>query len=56
MVESKIIINRKDYVAICERLEKINSDINLFREFKDNSILDNMEKHIAVIQNILIED
>ena len=55
MVESKVIINRKDYVEICERLETLACDISLFRESKDNSILDVMEKHIAVIQNILIE-
>lgn len=55
MVESKVIISRKEYVKICEQLELLSSDINLFRESKDNRCLDVMEKHIANMQNILIE-
>lgn len=55
MVESKVIIDRKDYISICEKLELIKEDIVFYRKSEDERILKVMEKKISAIQNILSE-
>lgn len=55
MVESKVIIDRKDYVSICEKLELIKEDIDIYKESKDERCLEVMGKKISAIQNILLE-
>lgn len=56
MVKSQVIIDRKDFVKVIEILTKLESDIDIFKECKDDRVLDNMSNHIANIQNILIEE
>lgn len=55
MIESKVIIDRKEYVKVCEQLKELQNDIAMFKECKDDRCLQVMEQRIANMQNILLE-
>ena len=55
MIESKVILDRKDYVSICERIRNIKTDITLYKKSNDERCLDAIEKEITSLENILEE-
>ncbi len=56
MVKSQVILERKDYVRVCNELQELKTDLNIVRTNGNKDFVDTMERRISVIQNILIEE
>lgn len=56
MVKSQVIIERKDYVRICNELQELKTDLYNVKTSANKDYVDAMERRISVIQNILIEE
>lgn len=56
MVETNVIIKRKDYLRICEMLERIDDDLNTLKTQDNSSLIDFTQNKVTVIQNLLMEE
>lgn len=56
MVKSQVILNRKDYMRVCNELQNLKTDLNIVRTESNKDFVDTMERRISVMQNILIEE
>lgn len=56
MVKSQVILERRDYVRICNELQELKTDLNIVRTSSNKDFVDTMERRIGVMQNILIEE
>lgn len=56
MVESYVKIKRKDYLKVCEMLERINSDLNTYECEDNKEIIEATRRKVSIAQNILLEE
>ena len=56
MVESKITMQRKDYLKICKQLEEIETDLNMYENENNKELIQATRGRINLIFNLLRED
>lgn len=56
MVESYVKMKRKDYLKVCEMLERINSDLNMYECEDNKEIVEATRRKVSIAQNILLEE
>ena len=56
MVESKITMQRKDYIKICKELKEIETDLNMYENESNKELVQTTRRRINVIFNLLNED
>lgn len=56
MVESKVILDRKDYIKILKILENLDTDLNCYMTEHNNGIVNASKNKITLIKNLLLEE
>ena len=56
MVESKIILNRKDYMKILKTLENLDTDLNCYMTEHNGDIVNASRNKIKLIKTLLSEE
>ena len=56
MIESYVKMKRKDYLKVCEMLDKINSDLRFYENKDNEEIIEATRRKISIAQNILLEE
>lgn len=49
-------MKRKDYLKVCEMLERINSDLNVYECEDNKEIVEATRRKVSIAQNILLEE